>query len=416
MIRYLIAFYIFSLTALASAQEPLTWKDCMRLTNLRNPNLLSARKSAEASRSQYSGSYNGILPKLSLNASLSDGSDTSPLSRWRTGGTASLNLFNLDDYASIRSASASLDQSLARYHLTSSNVLSDLHQAFAGLLFAQEQIGVARRIREVWKHNADLISLRYKSGRESKGNRMRTSAEFTQAEADVSQSVRDLRVARQTLNEVLGGENFTELTAKGALAAARLPEFPHDITPLMELHPKVIAQRAALAQAKAALLAAESPLFPTLSASYTRSFTGESFFPSNPSWTAAGVVSYPLFGEGPTATYFAMSEARQNVEKTEYDLQSTRFQVRTEMEAAWSNYAGAQDQVQVQRAFLEAARQRREESDIRYEGGLLSFNDWELIVIDYANSERSDLRARRDAVLAEARWRLALGEPLGEHL
>ena len=76
--------------------------------------------------------------------------------------------------------------------------------------------------------------------------------------------------------------------------------------------------------------------------------------------------------------------------------------------------AQAQDQVKVQRAFLDAATQRKGESDIRYQSGLMTFQDWEVIMNDYVNSERGFLTAEQNVILAEAQWRFASGGQLGE--
>src|SRR5688572_642931 len=343
----------------AETQPPLSWTDCLRLAASRNPELLAAIHATDASKAGYYGSYNALFPSLNLSASRTEGSNRSRASRWQAGGTASLDLFDLGNFASIRSASAELEGARANLQGASAEVLSDLARAFVGLLFAQEQIGLSNTIRDVWKRNAEMISLRYDSGRESKGNRMRTEAELVQAEIDTAQSGRDLRVAQQTLNQALGNDSFVAVNATGSLVALPVPPHPLDLEALVEQHPRVVFQRAALAQARAALTSAQSSLLPRLSANYSRSYVGPDFFPNNPSWTAQGVVSYSLFGEGPTAAYYAIAAAKRNVERSQEEVRAVRHEVRTELETAWSNYARAQDHVRVQRLFLQAAEQRR---------------------------------------------------------
>ena len=72
------------------------------------------------------------------------------------------------------------------------------------------------------------------------------------------------------------------------------------------------------------------------------------------------------------------------------------------------------DQVRGQQAFLEAARQRRAESDVRYRSGLMTYEEWQLVVIDLVNFEKSFLRSEQNLLLAEAQWRFAAGQQLGE--
>ena len=178
-VRASLAVVLF-LYAPASA-EPLTWQDCVRWAAMHNPDLQSALFAQEASQAQYHGSYNGILPKLSLSNAYNNNSSNSKF--WTAQGTASLDLVDFGRWANIQSASAALRQSQANFKVAASNVLLNLYKAFASLLYAQEEVYVYTNIRDTWKMNADMINLRYKSGSESKGNNMNTQAQLLQAEA-----------------------------------------------------------------------------------------------------------------------------------------------------------------------------------------------------------------------------------------
>ena len=181
----------------------------------------------------------------------------------------------------------------------------------------------------------------------------------------------------------------------------------------MDHLPTVVAQRAVVDQAKASVHAAESSLLPNLSLSYTKGVEGSTEFPSSPYWTFSGLVNYPLFAGGPTATYYAVSAANRNYEKALQDLRSVRAQARSGLESAWSGFAQAQDQVKVQRAFLSASVQRKQESDIMYQSGLMTFQDWELIMNDYVNFQKSFLVAEQNLISAQGQWQFATGQQLG---
>jgi hypothetical protein len=59
-------------------------------------------------------------------------------------------------------------------------------------------------------------------------------------------------------------------------------------------------------------------------------------------------------------------------------------------------------------------RPSRGTGSLMYESGLMSFENWEQIVTDYVSFKRSALRARRDAVAAEAAWMSVLGRGMDE--
>ncbi|MEK7743971.1 MAG: TolC family protein, partial [Elusimicrobiota bacterium] len=154
--------------------------------------------------------------------------------------------------------------------------------------------------------------------------------------------------------------------------------------------------------------------WPTLSASYSKSLRGRSYFPGEPFWSAAGVLSRPLFGGGPTALSHGISAAGRDLERSEQGLRAARAQVQSALEAAWAGLAQNLDQLKVRELFLEAALQRDEEASVRYSSGLMTFENWELVVADLVDSERGVVRSRRDAMLAEAQWDRAAGLSLEE--
>ena len=386
----------------------LTWQDCVRLAAEKNPQLLSAIRAQEASRAGYYGSYNGIFPHLSLSNSYTDskGSVLPESKSWEAEGTASLDLLDLNQWATIQTSAATLRLAQANQLVASSSVLLNLYKAFATLLYTQEEISVNKSIRDLWDQNAQMISLRYDSGAESKGNNMQTQAQFLQADVALTQAGRDLMVARQQLAQALGQDDFSALAVTGTWAASKAPQTPPDFNALVDHLPSVLAQQAVVDQAKASVRAAQSALFPTLSLNYSRGTDGNSEFPTSPFWTFTGLVSYPLFGGGPTATYYAVSAANKNYAKALQDLHTMRLQALGTLESAWSGFAQAEDQVRVQRAFLDADIQRKQEADIMYQSGLMTYQDWQLIMNDYVNFQKSYLSTEQNLIAAEGQWSL----------
>lgn len=400
------------------AAEPslaLEWKDCVAAALRDNPDLAAARKALESSRASYYGSYNGLLPQLSLSNSYGDSKGSDGSSRWGAQASLSMDLLNAGEVARIRSASAALASAEAGLAQAGANLLSSLRAAFGQLLYQQQSVEVSRVIRGLRERNASLVTLRYDSGRESKGNMLRAKAESLQAQADLSQDLRDLGVAQKALDRQLGRDGFDAVAATGTLELQQPPDYPRDARALLAKRPDVALQEASVRSAEAALAQSRSALWPSVSASYSRSRSGRDEFPaSRYNWSFSGVLSIPVFGGGPTATWFSVSSAQKSLDKAAQNLRSARNQAVSEIESAWSAYTGALEQVSVQEALLEASRQRNDEADVRYASGLLSYDNWELIVTDRVSSERQALRARLNAWNALAAWEKALGRTLGE--
>lgn len=416
------------LAAPLHADVPLTWADCVRMAAAHNPQLRSALLAQEASRARYKGSYNGILPQLDLthsfsrnsntrSALLTDGTSTlvtNQSTTWQVQGSASLDVFDVNQWATIRTASAAFRQAQANSIAASSTLLSNLYISFSSLMYAQEAIGVSTRIRDILNTNARMISLKYDSGAESKGNNMQTQAQFLQADLNLVNAQRSLRVAQQQLAQTLGIDRYAVLLVTGTWAVESPSAEPPNFDPYIDTLPAVQVQKAIVEQAKSAILSAKSQWFPTLSLNYSRGVEGPTELPSNPYWSFSGLLSYPLLSGGLTSTYYNVTAANRNYEKAQQDLRSTREQARFALESDWAALKQAQDQVTIQQAFLNADVQRKQESDITYQSGLLSYQDWQQITTDFVNVQHSFLAAEQNLLAAEGQWRFATGQSLGE--
>ena len=398
----------------AAAQRVLTWDDAVAQAARLNPDLASARAGAAASRAGYLGSYNGVFPRLTLSNSFSDSQGSTGQTRYSAQAAASVDLFDYGTLATIRGARSAARQAEASVREASSDLRFALRRAFSQVLFSQDNIGVSRRIAEIRERNSRLVGLRYESGRESKGNMMRAAAQRLQAESDLRRAERALDSDRAALDRQLGLDAFEAVLATGTLAGAAPPPKP-DFRALVDGRPDVERRREAVTGAQADLGRARAPLFPSLSANYARARTGPSEFPSaRSSWSAGATLSYSLLAGGPTAFLYDTRAAVRRHEQAEQTLRLARQKAAADLSSAWAELASAAEQVQVQEALLGAARQRNEEADVRYASGLLSFDNWELIVSDRVSLERQALSARLAHANAEAAWSRELGLGLGE--
>jgi outer membrane protein TolC len=326
-----------------------------------------------------------------------------------------MDLFSPARIAAIRSARASLDSAGARTWAASADLRRSLRSAWLRLLVSQENLTVSQRINAMRKRGAELVALRYESGRESRGNMMRAKAQSLQADADLAQSGRELRVAGRTLLRQTGVDDYKAVTATGTLSAAEPPPLPEDPEALLARRTDLALSEASLKSARASVSSAQSQLWPRVSGSYSRSLSGPTEFPNERhGWSAGLSLSLPLFGGGPTGAWHDVAAARRRLEGSRQDLRAARLDALLDIESTWADYARAADLARVQEALLLAARQRNEEADVRYASGLLSYDNWEIIVSDRVGQERSALQARLNAALAEASWERALGRRLGE--
>ncbi|MBL8023188.1 MAG: TolC family protein [Elusimicrobia bacterium] len=392
---------------------PLSWEECVALALRHNPDLASSRAGKEAKVSSYRESFNGFLPGFALSNSYAD-SQREGAGLWEAQLSANLSLWDASRVAEIRSASALVSQAEARQKQASAQLRYDLRTAFLRRVFDGKDIDVSHTIQEIRKKSAELVTLRYESGRESNGNKLRAEAQSLEAAADLAQAHRRARADQRTLYRYLGLPSVNERPVVGSLDTRAPPDFP-TVEQRVDGRPDVLLQKISITLQESEVARSRSALWPTLSTHYTRFRTGAHEFPrEDTGWTWSGVLNYPLFSGGPTAVLHGITASKKNLEKAQWDYHSVRNQAMVQMETAWSAYAGATEQARVQEALRAAARQRNDEADVRYTSGLLAYDNWEIIVSDRVNQERKAIQAQLTAAVAQATWESAIGIPLEE--
>src|SRR3989338_2104472 len=90
------------------SSQTLSWEDCVALAMRKNPDLAAASWNVEAARASYQGSFNGLLPQVSLSNGYSNGSGFSGDNHWQAQAKASMDVLNAGKIADIKSAAARL--------------------------------------------------------------------------------------------------------------------------------------------------------------------------------------------------------------------------------------------------------------------------------------------------------------------
>lgn len=403
-----------------SSNSPLSWQDCVSIAAKNNPAIASSRYALEAGKASYYGSYNGILPQVNLSHSYSDSqngiNNSGNNAVWETQAAASLNLFNMSQFSSIEASRALVAQAEANQRAASALLRFNLAKAFYQMLYAQKNVEVSKNIVHMRDEEAQLVTLRYNSGTEYKGNMLSAKAQLLQATADLDQAERDVRTAQRALDQQLGYDDFVVVSVTSTLVINEPGDLPKDEPLLLAHRPDINLQNAVIKSVEASLDQSRSSLWPTLSANYSlvssNQNEADTFQNFQSEWGV--LLNYPLFGAGPTASYYARKAATSNLLKAKEDLRAATQNALVDIETAWSNFKGAIDQSVVANALLDAARVRNDEADIRYDSGLMTYDNWEIIASDRINQERQAIQAQLNEFNAAATWDNALGKQLEE--
>ena len=412
--RHVLFGLLILLAPAARAGEVLTLDDCLAEAAANSPELAAARAAVEQAAYSRRADYGAYLPQLSADASAarrgSRATDDEPrvtADNSSVGVSARQTLYaGGKNRAAVEQSSASLDAAEASLSSAEAELTYAVREAFAGLLYVQQQIELNRAIVERRGENVELINLRYESGRENQGSLLRMKAQWKDAEAELAQAVRRLGVARRQLASALGRDEADAFSVTGAWEAAVSPK-PASFAELLPVTPERRQALAEVRAARAAVRSARSGHRPEIAAGASYAQTGEDWMPEGDEWYVGLTLSYPFFSGG--RSYMDVRAAKAGVKEAEAGLDATDASLLASFEEVYAGCVDAAEQVEVQAAYLEAAEVRAEIARSEYAAGLMSFDEWDRIENELISSRKQYLSVRRDAVVAVAQWEQVQG-------
>ncbi|MFH0798715.1 MAG: TolC family protein [Pseudomonadota bacterium] len=401
------------------AADVLTWEDCVKEAAKQNLDIRSAKETLEASKYGVKAAYSGFFPTVTGNASYSKGnsfsfseqtgnpSDTQNKSV-SASVSASENIFaGFRDKALVAQGKANKDASSAALDTTKVTVSFNLKSSFAGLLYAQNYLKLSESIIQRRSENARMVELRYDSGVENKGSYLLAKAFLSQAHLEKTLARDAISVSREQLAVVMGLPRYTSLNIRGPAPTHSPPSEP-DFKAISMGVPdlsKAIAQEQA---SKAGVKLARSNFFPNLSAVGTVSSQGQGWTPDNGRNSVGLNMSLPVFTGG--KDYFNYKTAGASYAAASYQRDSVEIGLIPKLKDAYNKYVEAVERLEVDRAFVEAAEVRAEIARSKYNNGLMSFEDWDIIENDLITKQKTFLQSQRDRVTAEGAWEQAQGK------
>ncbi len=412
-------------TPVASAlAETLTWEDCLREAARANPELKAASENLRSARFQKNGAFAGFLPQISGSGSYSH-SNRSGTSVGTLGGTplvttstgrdlyalsanAQQNLFSgFRDVARVKEGKANEDIARADLRATKARISFDLKSAFSDLRYAQDSLKLTRDILKRRGDNRNLVQLRFESGRENKGSLSLSNAYWQQAKFDYLQASHGLETARTQLARVLGRPQTSEIQVAGSIPLS-IPQEVRDMDALAAETPdyqRAVGQKNV---AKAGVTSSWANFFPSLDATASAGRQDDRWFPEQNRWTVGGSVTIPFFNGG--QHYFNLRSAKAKALASEYERQNASHTVKTTLTRSYRDFVEAVQKLETDRAFLEAATIRAEIARSKYDNGLISFEDWDIIENDLISRQKTFLQSERARVTSEASWEQSQGK------
>lgn len=399
----------------ASAQESLTWQDCLKAAAKNHPDLIAAQETIKQSEAAKKITASALFPQVNASAGVTrtktNGGDTKAVNNYSLGVNGSQLFFDgMKIIDNVNAAKENIKASQQNYRFTSSEVRLRLRTAFVNLLKAQEAIQVTEDIAKLRRDSYELITLRYQSGLEHKGALMTAEANLAQAAFQVAQAKRDIELAQRQLNKEIGAKSFSPLTVKGDFKVVDTAKDKPDFETLSLTNPSLLQLAAQRNAAQFGLKSAYANFFPTLSATGAADRADTRWLPQNDQWDLGLTLSVPLFEGGLRTAQVSQAEALVN--QLNANQRSTRDGIIVNLSQTWTSLQDAVETVEVQSKQLAATLEREKIAEAEYSTGFITYDDWTIIEDNLVGAKTNYLNAQANALLAEANWIQAKGETL----
>ncbi|RYZ75371.1 MAG: TolC family protein [Proteobacteria bacterium] len=415
----LAASFGLASVAFSAPTTPLSWDEVVRLAIRQNSEYQGARATVEQNDALIRSAWGNFLPTVNVNLETSrldnDPGSTVNGAQSLTGVrennvarlTYSQNLFNgFADKARVDQAKQNRAAAQAALDVVKASLSASLKSSFQSLLVAQRNVELASDIIARRKRNYELVSIRFDGGRENKGSVLLSKANWDQAELEKLQALNAVEAQRLRLARAIGRDDLGDFKIDGKVPV-ELPPGAVDIQALAMDAPEL---RQAMAQERAAQFAikvAKENYLPSLDLSASIGRTGADWFPEAEQRSITLGLSFPIFNGG--RDYYGAKAASAVATVASRARETALRNKIVSLREAYNAYVEAVQKEKIDQTFAEAARVRSEIGRSKYNTGLLSFEEWDIIENDLIAREKAALTSQNNRVSAEATWEQSQG-------
>lgn len=396
--------------------EKVTFNQAIDLAVKNNLEVQASYEAYKSSQYDKKSTRSSFFPKISASLSYDKSNIetvTSGTSLTNDGYTGSLNLsqnlFNgFSDYASLKIADSNIMTSEANLQETKAQISYDLKNAVANYTYAKDSLVLSKDILKRREDNLSMVQLRFENGRENKGSVLLSKAYLEQAKLDFFRAQNSMNTSLTFLRRVLNLSEDAAIEITDIPTVIEKTGVEPNYNGIIENTPTAKRFKATLANASATLESRESGFYPSWDVNGSVGKTGDEFFPNDQkSWKVGTSLTWSFFDGG--KDYYATTSSNLLVKAAEKRLENQNLELRRVLKDSYSTFNEAIQSVQVSTAFLEALKVRADISRSKYNNGLTTFDDWDIIENDLITRQKDYTTKIRDRLIAEAAWEQAQG-------
>ncbi len=413
--KTLLIAAILIITSNTQAFEKITFKEAIDLAVKNNLEVQASYEAYKASQLDKKSTRSAFFPKISASLSY-EKSNTETMASGNSltndGYTGALslsqNLFNgFSDYSSLKISDAAIKTSEANLQETKAQISYDLKTAVANYNYAKDSLVLSKDILKRREDNLRMVELRFENGRENKGSVLLSKAYLEQAKLDLLKAQNAMDTSLTFLRRVLNLPEASEIDVEAPVVIDLSGSRP-DFNLVVDNTPVSKRFKATLDNANATVDSRKSGFYPSWDVTGSIGKTGKEFFPDDQkSWRVGTSLSWDLFNGG--KDYYSTTSAILLEKAAEKRLENQTLELKRSLQASYTAFNEAVLAVKVSTAFLDASKVRADISRSKYNNGLTTFDDWDIIENDLITRQKDYTLKIRDRLAAEASWEQTQG-------
>jgi outer membrane protein len=406
----------------------LTLQQCLDIAEAKQPAIVAAQYVVDVNRSRVGEARSNYYPQISAEASYSRIKPLTGAQRAVTAGVSGTSLSNVNSAFNNYSGNVSLSQNIYDFGRTSSQVdiskfnldssraslentfeqvAFNVKQAYYGVLQAQRNSEVAVETVKQYEQHLEQAKGFYEVGTHPKYDVTTAEVNLSNAKLSLIKAENALKVAKVTLNNVMGVPDAPEYDIQDNLAFEKYSITMDAATE--EAYKNRPDLQSLIAQRKAAernIDLRKADYFPFLTGNAAYNVGGEDF-PLNKGWSVGVGLTFPIFSG--FLTKRQVDEARANLSVFRANEESLKQSILLDVQQAYLNLIDTERSISTAELTVKQATENLEIADGRYAAGVgnpIEVTDAE---VSLTNAKTSYIQSLYNYKIARASLEKAMG-------
>ena len=380
-------------TGTAEHKGPLTLSGCVRIALAENPIWQAAQEGVRIAKADVGIARSPYYPETSLSSAynhwkthafMPEGftggiqpTTIGPTNDWSFGVKASYTLFDSGIRAAkLRSALARQGIAEEEANRIRRNIAFEVHRKFYSVISTLEARKVAEENLRRTQEFLRVAKLKESVGTTTHADVVRAQVEVANAKLELVRTERAIRIARGSLNTVLGLPVEQKLTLSAKMDNVVPPtesSLPDLLAQAIHSRPEVKAALHRIGAAESSIRVAKSAFGPRLKVHGSYGYRDTDFLPGDEDWSVGIAIELPVF-QGFSRTH-ALTKAKHTLSKEEAEIRQLVLQVREDVWTAYQKLKEVQEAIKAADILVEEAQESLRLSKQHYEAGVSTMNE-----------------------------------------